>query len=151
MEKLKTRKKFRKRIPETRPKIPANPRIHMAKKRHFTMGILQEIVPLASFSKSINGLSIMARENMKEYPFIGHCYVFCNRAKTMNHTGIFLNDYQPVKGMMRSGLLCIIELVLKLLKISGEGIIKRLLIVSGFVLKLMAGFMIVMSKGIMIN
>ena len=35
------------------------------------------------FRKSINGLSVMVQEYMKEDPFSGHYYVFCNRTKTM--------------------------------------------------------------------
>jgi len=35
------------------------------------------------FRKSINGLSVMVQEHMKEDPFSGHYYVFCNRTKTM--------------------------------------------------------------------
>jgi hypothetical protein len=40
--------------------------------------------------------------------------------------GIFLKNYLLAKVMMKSGLLCQIELILKLLKISGVGLIKRL-------------------------
>jgi len=35
------------------------------------------------FRKSINGLSAMVQEHMKEDPFSGHYYVFCNRTKSM--------------------------------------------------------------------
>lgn len=35
------------------------------------------------FRKSINGLSVMVQEYMKEDPFSGHYFVFCNRTKTM--------------------------------------------------------------------
>ncbi len=35
------------------------------------------------FRKSINGLSVFVQEHMKEDPFSGNYYVFCNRTKNM--------------------------------------------------------------------
>lgn len=35
------------------------------------------------FRKSINGLSMMVQEYMRENPFSGNYFVFCNRDKTM--------------------------------------------------------------------